>query len=78
MRDHVPEEESPPLQTGQIWQPRGQGLIREILGCERQGGNTTLVRYRTRHGDFSISAGNFRFWISRLSASVVNPENAVC
>jgi hypothetical protein len=75
MQDLLPDEDSPQLRPGQVWQPRGQGLQRQILSNEKQDDNTTLIRYRTAHGDFTTSAGNFRFWISRLSASVVDSEN---
>ena len=69
------DAEEPLLFPGQIWRPRGQGLSREILSCETQTGHEQVVHYGTLHGRFSTSASNFRFWISRLSASVEESES---
>ncbi len=67
VQSHSLDEE---LVPGEIWWPRGQGLAREVLKVEIHDSGERLVRYRTKHGDFAITERDFRFWISRLSASV--------
>lgn len=64
------DNDGPAIHRGQLWRPRGQGLARQVLECEADASGQMLVRYRTKNGDFSVSVTNFRFWISRLSASL--------
>jgi hypothetical protein len=64
------DDDTPFICRGQIWRPRGDGLTRQVLNCEPDSSGEMFVHYRNPNGDFSVSAANFRFWISRLSASL--------
>jgi len=57
------------LLPGKTWYPRGQGLARTIVHLEADDDGKGLLIYRTRHGVFTTSERDFRFWIDRLSAS---------
>ena len=59
------------LRRGQIWRPRGLASAREILKVITRKGEEPSIFYRNEQGDFLVSASNFRFWISQLSAFLV-------
>jgi hypothetical protein len=67
----MPDQEGPALVPGETWRPRGQGMAREIVGRATNEDGTTMIRFLTRHGEFVTSEQDFRFWIERLSASVI-------
>jgi hypothetical protein len=46
-------------------------MAREIVGRAANEDGIIMIRFLTRHGEFVTSEQNFRFWIERLSASVV-------
>jgi hypothetical protein len=46
-------------------------MAREIVGRATNEDGTTMIRFLTRHGEFVTSEQDFRFWIERLSASVI-------
>lgn len=60
----------PELMAGQVWRPRGQGMIRRIVDCDPRPSGAVAVRFQTKHGAFETSASDFRFWIDRLSAAL--------
>ncbi len=67
------DHDSPAIRRGQMWRPRGQGLarqVRQVLDREAEPTGEIMVRYRTKNGDFLVTIENFRFWVSRLSASL--------
>jgi hypothetical protein len=59
-------QEGPVFIPGETWYPRGQGFAREIVSCDNQ-----IVRYRTKHGEFTTCERDFCFWIERLCASPI-------
>jgi hypothetical protein len=67
----MPDQEGPALVPGETWRPRGRGMAREIVGRAANEDGIIMIRFLTRHGEFVTSEQNFRFWIERLSASVV-------
>jgi hypothetical protein len=62
-------QDGPAILPGDTWYPRGQGLERTIVGRDAEADGQQMVRYRTRHGEFTAGEREFRFWIERLSAS---------
>lgn len=65
----VRSPEIPALHPGETWYPRGQGLERTIVGIKPGVAGEALITYRTRHGEFTTTARDFRVWIDHLSAS---------
>jgi hypothetical protein len=67
----MPDQEGPTLVPGETWRPRGQGMAREIVGRAANEDGIIMITFLTWRGEFVSSEQDFRFWIERLSASVV-------
>jgi hypothetical protein len=63
---------------GRVWAWPGEGYAwvmyyrdHEIVGRAANEDGIIIIRFLTQHGEFVTSEQDFRFWIERLSASVV-------